>query len=71
MQINDKEWMDAREASRFLSITYGALRNMVYRREIPFYKLGRRLRFCRFELRQFLESSRCGLKEWGNANQSS
>ncbi len=71
MEINDKEWMDAKEASAFLSITYGALRNMVYRREIPFCKLGRRLRFSRSELCQFLERSHVGLKEWKNAHKAS
>lgn len=71
MTVNEKEWLDAKEASGHLGITYGALRNMIYRREIPFYKLGRRLRFRRLELDQFLERSRCGLREWTNANKAS
>jgi excisionase family DNA binding protein len=71
MQIIREEWLDAHEASKHLGITYGALRNMIYRRELPFYKLGCRLRFKVVELDQILKESRQGFKEWSDANQGS
>lgn len=39
------EWCSTKDASRVLSITENAIRIMVHREQIPFYKFGRRLRF--------------------------
>ncbi len=39
------KWYSSSEASAFLSISENALRILVYRGQIPFYKFGRRLRF--------------------------
>lgn len=39
------KWYSSREASAFLSISENALRILVHRDKIPFYKFGRRLRF--------------------------
>lgn len=39
------EWLTSTEAARYLGISENALRIMVYRRQVKFQKLGRRLRF--------------------------
>lgn len=39
------EWLSSKDAALFLCISEGALRNLVYRGQITFYKFGRRLRF--------------------------
>jgi excisionase family DNA binding protein len=52
------KWLTSREAVVYLRLpSLGALRNLVYRRKIPFVRLGRRLRFNREALDRFLESS--------------
>ena len=52
------KWLTSREAVVYLRLpSLGALRNLVYRRKIPFVRLGRRLRFDRERLDRFLESS--------------
>lgn len=43
-QIGGK-WYCSSQAAAFLSISENALRILVYRDQIPFYKFGRRLRF--------------------------
>ncbi|HET6204933.1 MAG TPA: helix-turn-helix domain-containing protein [Planctomycetota bacterium] len=49
----DRLWVPERTAT-FLGITVKALYQMVYRREIPFLKIGRRLRFEETRLRAWL-----------------
>ncbi len=44
------EWMDSTEASNYLRVSVGSLRNMVSQGQIRTYKLGKRLRFKRIEL---------------------
>ncbi len=52
------KWLTSREAVVYLRLpSIGALRNLVYRRRIPFVRLGRSLRFDRESLDRFLESS--------------
>jgi excisionase family DNA binding protein len=52
------KWLTSREAVDYLRLpSVGALRQLVYRRRIPFAKMGRNLRFNRLELDRFLESS--------------
>ena len=52
------KWLNSREAVMYLRLpSEGALRNLVYRRQIPFVKLGRSLRFDKKALDQLLESS--------------
>jgi excisionase family DNA binding protein len=56
--LENLKWFTSREAVVYLRLpSYGALRNLVYRRKIPFVKLGRSLRFNREELDRLLESS--------------
>jgi excisionase family DNA binding protein len=42
---NSREWLTTNEAAKFLAVTPNALRIMVFRGQVPVYKLGRRLRF--------------------------
>lgn len=52
------KWLTSHEAVTYLRLpSNGALRNLVYRRKIPFVKLGRSLRFDREALDRFLNSS--------------
>lgn len=56
--FENPKWLNAREAVEYLRLpSLGALRNLVYRRKIPFCKLGRNLRFDREGLDRFIESS--------------
>jgi excisionase family DNA binding protein len=41
----DHKWLTSKEVAAFLSISPNAVRIMVYRGQIPTFKLGRRLRF--------------------------
>ena len=51
------KWLNSEEAVAYLRLpSLGALRNLVYRRQIPCTKLGRLLRFDREELDRFLQS---------------
>lgn len=40
----DRYW-DKKQVAEFLQLTVRAVETMAYRREIPFYKWGRRVRF--------------------------
>lgn len=56
--FDNLKWLTSREATEYLRLpSVGALRQLVYRRRIPFSKMGRSLRFNRHELDRFLESS--------------
>ncbi len=56
--FDNLKWLTSREAVAYLRLpSLGALRQMVYRRQIPYCKLGRSLRFNRAELDRLLESS--------------
>jgi len=47
--------IDVGQAAEFLGTTPGEIYNLTSRREIPFYKLGKRgVRFCRLDLIQWL-----------------
>lgn len=53
------KWLTSSETVVYLRLnSVGALRQLVYRRKIPFNKMGRKLLFNRAELDQFLQSSR-------------
>jgi excisionase family DNA binding protein len=53
------KWLTSRETVTYLRLpSLGSLRQLVYRRQIPFHKMGRSLRFNREELDSFLESSK-------------
>lgn len=48
--LKSLKWMTSKEAAMYLRISVGELRNMVWRRQIHFFKLGTRLRFLRTDL---------------------
>jgi len=57
--LENLKWFTSREAVVYLRLpSTGALRNLVYRRKIPFARLGRNLRFNREEPDRLLDSSR-------------
>ena len=55
---NYKKWFSTKQAADYLSMTVRALYEAVRRHEIPVYKFGKRLRFCREELDELLFSNR-------------
>lgn len=56
--FDNLKWLTSRETVAYLRLpSLGALRQLVYRRQIPYCKLGRSLRFNRAELDRLLESS--------------
>ena len=55
-----KKLLTYKECSEYLSITEGSLRNMVLKREIPFLKIGKRVRFDTEELSQWLSEKSVG-----------
>jgi excisionase family DNA binding protein len=56
--FDNLKWLTSRETVEYLRLpSLGALRQLVFRRQIPYCKLGRSLRFNRTELDQLLESS--------------
>lgn len=55
---DDHTWLNSKEASSYLGVSYGALKNMIYKRQLPFYKFGKRLRFKQSELGALLESGK-------------
>lgn len=53
-------WMNSTEASTYLRVSTGSLRNMVSQGQIRSYKLGKRLRFKKSELDKSMELSSKG-----------
>ncbi|MFN3697107.1 MAG: helix-turn-helix domain-containing protein [Pseudobdellovibrio sp.] len=41
----ESKWLTSKEVAQYLAISENALRIMVHRGQIPYYKFGRRLRF--------------------------
>jgi excisionase family DNA binding protein len=50
--------LNVRKAAKFLGTTPGSLYSMVWRREVPFVKLGRSLRFDVNDLDELIEASK-------------
>ncbi len=58
MFFENLKWLTSSEATVYLRIpSLNALRQLVYRRKIPFYKIGRKLLFNKAELDLFIKSS--------------
>ncbi len=56
-KLDEKEqWYNSREAAKYLSITPNALRILVHRARVKFYKLGSRLRFRKIDLNEVLQA---------------
>ena len=56
----DDEWLTTVEAAEYLKLSVGSFRNMVSDGHIPHYKLGRRNRYLRCELRNLLSADARG-----------
>lgn len=52
------KWLKVREAAIYLRTTPNGIRNMVYRGQVPSYKLHGRILFKRTDLDRLIESSR-------------
>lgn len=52
---NIEGYMNAEEATKFLSISRTYLHNLMKAKKIPFYKIGKSLRFSKKELVDYLE----------------
>lgn len=48
------EWLTTQEAAAYLKLSVGSFRNMVSDGNVPHYKLGRRNRYLRGELKKLL-----------------
>ena len=59
-------WLNSNEAAQYLRVTPAALRVMVYRGILKPYKLGRRSRFKKIELKRLIESSHSKETRYGN-----
>jgi len=56
----DDKWFTTEEAANYLKLSVGSFRNMVSDGHIPHYKLGRRNRYLRCELRNLLSAEARG-----------
>jgi excisionase family DNA binding protein len=56
--METKTYLDINEAAEFLNISVAWLRAQVLNRKIPFYKIGRCVRFSRAELETYVQQ-RC------------
>lgn len=54
------EWLNTTDAATYLRISVGSLRNMTSNGQVPHCKLGRRNRYRKDELRDFLLSQKRG-----------
>ena len=54
----NRPWLNSHEAAEYLRVSNGALRNMIYRGEIAVYKIGKRSRFLKKELDEYLSCRR-------------
>ena len=50
------EYLDVGEAADLIGISVGSLRHRIFRKEIPYKKLGRRVMFSKPELEKFLRA---------------
>ena len=54
----EKRLLNIKEASEYLGISQKGLYNMIYRREIPFIKIGGRVRFDIIDLDKWIEGQK-------------
>ena len=57
-EFKQRDLMGMEEVAAKLDISRGALRRMVYRDEIPYYKLGKMYKFDSVELEKWIQSRR-------------
>ena len=56
--LSEPRLLSQQEAARYLGISYWTVRDLVFRREIPFIKIGRRILVDRFDLDTYLDRSK-------------
>lgn len=60
LKTEENEWLTTEEAAAYLRLSVGAFRNLTSDGHIPHYKLGRRNRYLRSELRKLLSGQARG-----------
>lgn len=55
--VENESWLNSNQAANYLGISPNAIRIMVYRKQIPFYKFGKRLRFLKKDLTKVIKRS--------------
>ena len=63
MQNTSKSLLTINEAANFLSVKVSRLRTAVFRKEIPFIKIGRLVRFKEDDLLKWIEQNTQKVKE--------
>ena len=56
--VSEPRLLSQQEAARYLGISYWTVRDLVFRREIPFIKIGRRILIDRLDLDAYLDRSK-------------
>ena len=56
--VSEPRLLSQDEAAHYLGISYWTVRDLVFRREIPFVKIGRRILVDRVDLVAYLERSK-------------
>lgn len=54
------KWITTKEASIYLRVSVGQIRNMVWRGQLPHYRLNNRLRFLKSDLDKIMKPSNIG-----------
>ena len=57
MLFDKLKWMNSKEASAYIRVSVGQLRNMVWRRQIKAFRVNNRLRFLRSDLDSIIKVS--------------
>jgi excisionase family DNA binding protein len=56
--MSEPRLLSQQEAAHYLGISYWTVRDLVFRREIPFIKIGRRVLIDRLDLDAYLDRSK-------------
>ena len=54
-QEEQEEFIDAQAAAKFLKLTLSTIYTKVHKKQLPYYKQGKRLYFSKQDLREYLE----------------
>ena len=63
MEDESGKWLTVREAAKYLGTTAPSLYARVWRREVPFIKIGRSVRFDIEDLKKLIDASRVAPQE--------
>ncbi len=56
--VSERRLLSQQDAASYLGISYWTIRDLVFRREIPFVKIGRRILVDRMDLDAYLDRSK-------------